>query len=486
MNSKSLKNSAIKGMFWSATDKFAGQAGQFIFGIILARLLMPKDYGLIGMLSIFLAISQSFIESGMGSGLIQKKDRSDVDFSTVFVFNFAVSILFYLILFYAAPFIADFYSMPQLVLLTRILSINIIINSLAIVQRSKLTINIDFKTIAKVNVTSTILSGIIAVYFAYIGWGVWALVMRTLFSSVISVALFLSFSRWKPSIAFSKDSFKKLFGYGSKLLLAGLYAQLFNNLYNMVIGRYYSVNQLGYYERAKGYADMFSGTVTSIIHQVTFPILASLQNDPKRMISVYARLIKMTSFIIIPSMTLLAILADPLVRLLLTNKWAPAIELLQLVSFARIITPISVINMNILNATGRSDLFLKVDLSKLPLVILALIITIPLGVKFMVIGHVVTSGLAFFINAYMPGKLYGYGSFKQLKDMLPFIIATLVMALIVIFTISIIDSLILKIITGGAIGFVSYVATCGVMKVNEINEVKYFLVKIINDLRGKR
>jgi O-antigen/teichoic acid export membrane protein len=477
-NKTSLKSTATNGMFWSAIDKFASQAGQFVIGIVLARLLMPEDFGLIGMLSIFLAISQTLINSGMGSGLIQKKNRTDVDFSTVFVFNFAVSVFIYLVLFFTAPLIADFYNMPQLVPITRVLTIIIVINSLAIVQRSRLTINIDFKVFAKVNVVSVILGGILGVFFAYNGYGVWALVIQYITATTVSVMMLWYLSRWKPSLIFSIKSFKELFGFGSKLLLAGLYGTAFQNIYNIIIGKIYSATELGFYTRAKSFADMSAGTVSSILNQVTYPILASLQDDKDRMVSVYSRLIRMTSFFIFPVMTLLALLADPLIRLLLGEKWVPVIVLLQWMCFARIFYPLSSINMTILNAIGRSDLFLKVDLSKMPFAIIALIITIPLGVKAIIIGHVVTSFTAFFINAYMPGKLFGYGALAQLKDMIPVFIATSVMAIIVFFAILLIENLYLKIIIGGLTGIGIYGFMSYLLKIEEVEEVKKLFLKI--------
>jgi O-antigen/teichoic acid export membrane protein len=479
MTKSSLKAKTTKGMIWSAIDKFAAKAGQFVIGIVLARLLMPEDFGLIGMLSIFIAISQSFIDSGMGSGLIQKKNRTDTDFSTVFLFNLTVSVVFYLVLFFTAPLIAGFYEMPQLVLLTRVLSINIIISSLAIVQRSKLTINIDFKTIAKVNVASIFAGGTVAMVLAYIGWGVWALVVQRLVSSLVSTGMFWLLSKWQFTILFSRQSFKELFGYGSKLLLAGLYAQTMHEIYNITIGKAYSASELGYYTRARAFAEMTAGTITAILHQVTFPVLASLQDDKERMVSVYSRLIRMSAFFVIPAMTLLSLLSEPLVRLLLTDKWIPVIVLLQWMSFARIFYPISVINMNILNAVGRSDLFLKVDLSKFPIAISALIITIPLGVKAIVIGHVVTSFIAFFINAYLPGKMFGYGPIKQLKDMLPVFIATGIMATLVIAVNSLIDDLWIKLIAGGFLGLLSYIFVSNLFKSEELKEVKTLLLKLL-------
>ena len=288
---ESIKTKAIRGILWNAIDKFAAQGVQFIIGIILARLLMPKDFGLIGMLSIFIALSQSFIDSGMGSGLIQKQNRSDVDFSTV-LYLIYVSVYFFMYTIYNSAFNCKFYNLPQLVNLTRVLSLNIIINSLAIVQRSKLIINIDFKTFAKVNVVSVLTGGIIAVFFAYAGFGVWALVIQNLISATVSVLMLWLLSKWKPSLSFSKESFKDLFGFGSKLLISGLYARTLNEIYNLVIGKTYSASDLGYYTRSKQIAEVSAGTVNSIMQQVTYPILASLQNDKEQLISVFNRLIK--------------------------------------------------------------------------------------------------------------------------------------------------------------------------------------------------
>ena len=480
MTKPSLKSKATKGMLWNAVEKLSIQTGQFIIGIVLARILMPEDFGLIGMLTIFIAISQTFIDSGMGSGLIQKKNRTEVDFSTVFVFNFAVSVFFYIILYFTAPLIATFYDIPQLTLLTRVLTINIVINSLAIVQRSRLTINIDFKTIAKVNVVAVITGGTFGIIFAYLGYGVWSLVIQNLIRSTITVIMLWFLSRWKPSLLFSKQSFRALFGFGSKLLLAGIIAQLFRNIYNIIIGKVYSAAELGFYAKALGFADLTAGTVTDVLNQVTYPLLASLQDERERMIFVFSRMIRMSAFFIFPIMTTLALLADPFIRLLLTEKWLPAVPLLQWMCFARIFYPVSVINMNILNAIGRSDLFLKVDLSKLPITVMALIITIPLGVKAMVIGHVVTSFIAYIINAYMPGRLFGYGPISQMREMIPVFLVTGITAIAIYVVNSYIDILILKLIIGVLTGVVVYFGFSFMFRIQEIKEVQILIRNLLN------
>jgi O-antigen/teichoic acid export membrane protein len=277
---------------------------------------------------------------------------------------------------------------------------------------------------------------------------------------------------------FSKKSFKDLFGYGSKILAAGIYAQVFQNIYNIVIGKFYSASSLGYFTQAKLLVNITSGAVSSILQQVTFPVLAALQEDQERMISVYKRLIRMTAFLIFPSMTILAILAEPLITLFLGEKWMPTVPLLQWFCFSRILYPISDLNLNMLKANGRSDLFLKVDLSKAPLVIVALVITFPMGVKAMVIGQVIVSFISFFFNAYMSGKLYRYGAFSQIRDVWPMIVASAITAFFTYLSISITDFSILKLIFGGITFIISYLGICFLLKLQELDEIKNLLLKL--------
>jgi len=333
------------------------------------------------------------------------------------------------------------------------------------------SIALDFKAIAKSNVIGVVIGGIFGVIAARSGYGVWALVIQTLLGSLVTSVSLWVISNWSPSIAFSKTSFKSLFGYGSKLLIAGLYAQILNNVYTICLGKFYPTASLGYYTKAKSFADLSAGSVVSVVQQVTFPILTSVQYDREKLVSIYSRVIRMSAFFIIPLMTLISLLAKPIVILLLTDKWVTLIPLLQWMVFARIFLPMSAVNMNLLNAVGRSDLFLKVDLSKLPLTILAMVITIPLGVKPMIIGHVVTSALAFLINAYLPGKFYGYGPIQQLKDMSPFFVATIGMSISVFVMTIFIDNLVLQLLLGVLLGLVTYLFICWLLKLEEMKEV---------------
>ena len=467
----SLKSQATSGILWNAVEKILAQGGRLLSGIILARILMPEDFGLIGMLTIFIVISSTFVNGGLGSGLIQKKRRTDIDYSTVFVFNVSVSVLIYIILFFTAPLIADFYELPQLIILTRVFAINIIISSFSLVHRVRFIANIDFESIAKINIVSVVCGGTFGIYFAYHGYGVWALVVENLVTTTISATLFWYYSKWKPLLLFSTQSFKTLFGFGWKLLLSTLINQSFNNLYNITIGKIYLATELGFYTKAVSMAELTAGTVTDVLHQVTFPILASLQDSRVQMISVFSRMIRMSAFLILPAMTLAAILADPLIRLILTEKWLPAVPLLQLMCFARIFYPINSINMNALNAIGRSDLYLKIELTKIPFTIVALIFTIPFGVKTMVMGHVVVSLVSFYINGFQSGKIFGYGPLAQLRDMMPMFIVTAFTALIVFIINLFIDLLVLKLIIGVFTGLVVYMGSSYLLKIEELKEV---------------
>jgi teichuronic acid exporter len=286
-------------------------------------------------------------------------------------------------------------------------------------------------------------------------------------------------SDWKPSLQFSKASFYELFGFGSKLLSAALLATFFNNLYKVVIGKVYTASSLGFYSQAYQFADISAGTITSVLQKVSFPILTSIQHEEARMISVYRKLLGMTAFIIFPAMTLFALLADPFIRFFLTDKWADTIPLLQWLCFARVVHPLSMLNLSILNAKGRSDLYLKVDVAKIPLTLIALVVTIPFGMQAVVIGHVVTSFLAFFIYAYMPGKLFSYGAWPQIKDMFDKIIATVVMAAVVFFINRFIPGLFLKLLVGGMTGLISYALISIWLRVEEVSEVKKLIFAVL-------
>lgn len=484
MSDQKLRSKIGKGMVWSAFGSFASQGISFAIGIVLARLLMPSDYGLIGMLAIFFILSQLFVESGFSNALIQKIDRTETDFSTIFYFNLFVSIGFYLILYFSAPFIARFYNTNELCLLTRVLSLNIIIGSFSIIQQARLKILLDFKTPALITLISVLISGILGILLAYSGFGVWALVIQSLSSTTIRSLLFYILTKWQPLFSFSFQSLKQLFGFSSKLLLAGVVATTVNNLYAILIGKLFNAQDVGFYTRARQFPELLSTTISAITQGVTYPILSSLQNERERMVAVYGKLMRTIVFFTVPFLTLFALLAEPFIRLFLTEKWMPIVPLIQWLCFARMITPISALNMNILNAVGRSDLFLKVDLSKLPITLLVLIISVPFGLKAVVIGNLGTTIMSFFINTYYPGKIFEYGAIRQIKEMKTVIIATLAMSVVVFGMNNILSNDLIKLLAGAILGTISYLLAAYLLKIEEVNDLRKLVFQIVGKIRG--
>jgi O-antigen/teichoic acid export membrane protein len=472
-----LKKRTVKGLVWSAIEYFSVQGAQFILGLILARLLLPADYGLIGMLTIFIAISQTFVDSGFSSALIQKKERTETDYSTVFFFNIGVGLFFYMVLFFIAQLIAVFYKTPELDLLTKVIGLNIFISSLAVVQRAKLSINLDFKTQAKASLISVLIGGFVGIIMAFNGYGVWALVTQTLLRNSFNTLLLWLFSKWKPKAVFSKTSFNTLFNFGSKLLGAGLLDTIYRNSYLIIIGKIFNATELGFYTRAQQFQQLPSGNVTGIIQRVTFPVLSSLQNDSEKLFKAYRSFIKLSVFLIFPLMIGLAVISEPLIRLLLTEKWMPTVPLLQLLCLAGILYPVHALNLNILNVKGRSDLFLKLEIIKKIVITVAILVTFSFGVKAMVVGQVFTSIIAFFINTHYSGKLVKYGTWSQIKDMLPIGIITIVMAVSVWGAMLIVGNDILKLLVGITSGIIVYISAAFIGKFEELKQITSIVLK---------
>lgn len=423
--SDDLKQKTKSGLLWSSVERFSNQGVQFLFSIILARLLAPEDYGIVAMVVIFFAIAQTFVDSGFSSAIVRKKDRTESDLSTCFYFNIFVGLGFYILLFLCSPFIADFYNQPILSPIVKISGLTVLINSLCIVQQAQFTIRIDFKTQAKVTLTSTVISGIIGILLAYLGYGVWALVWQGVTGSFMRMILFWIFSKWRPRESFSRDSFHYLFGYGSKLLASGLLDTTYNNIYPIVIGKFYSPAQLGNFSRAQGWASLPSSNITGILQRVTFPVLTEMQDDDERLATNYRKLLRLSAFVVFPLMMLLAAIASPLVRVVITSKWDACVPYLQIICFAMMWYPIHAINLNLLQVKGRSDLFLRLEIIKKVVGVSVMCVTIPLGVTAMCFGMVFTSINALFINTYYTGKLINVGYLTQMKDLLPIIFISL-------------------------------------------------------------
>lgn len=375
-----IKEQTLSGFKWNALGHFFPHAIRLIISLIIARQLEPEDYGVIGMLAIFMALAQAFVDGGFGNGLIRKIDRTNIDSSTVFFFNIAIACILYLILFFSAPYIAGFFKMPVLTDVTRLLSLTIIINSIGLVPRALLSIAVDFKPQAYASVISVIFSGVVGICLALVGFGVWALVWQSLVSASVSLIVIWIYAKWKPKLVYSWNSFMVLFSYGSKLLASRLINTLYSHLSSLIIGKYYSPADLGFYDKGYKIASLPSLRLSDALHAVTFPILAKLQDDDKRLLSAYHKYLALTSLVIFFIMTLLAVISKPLILLLLTEKWLGVVPFLQVFCFAFMFDSICRLNNNLLFVKGWSGLFLKLEIIKKAIIIPVLLFAIPLGV----------------------------------------------------------------------------------------------------------
>lgn len=454
----SLKQKTISGLLWSFIDSIAGQGITFIAGIILARLLSPKEFGLIGMLTIFIAISQSFIDSGFRQALIRKQNCTEADYSTVFYFNIIVSILFYILLFYCASSISIFFNEPILKDLIKVLGLGLIINAFTIIQSTILMKRIDFKLQAKISVIAAIISGIISIYMAFTGWGVWSLVALTLIKNTLNSILLWLWSKWKPIWYFSSKSFIELFSFGSKLLVSGLIDTIFRNVYYLVIGKYFTAVELGFYTQADQFQSLPSTNLQGIIARVSYPVLSTIQDDKLLLKEAYRKIIKSTMLVTFVLMIGMAAIARPLIITLIGNKWEPSVIYLQMLCFVGMFYPLHSLNLNMLQVQGRSDLFLRLEIIKKILAIPIIIAGVLWGIKAMILGMMVITLIAYYLNSYWSGKFIGYPFIEQIKDVLPsFLLASFMSAIVfaegLLIPISLLPLLILQLITGTALTF---------------------------------
>lgn len=422
----SITTDTISGVKWTAIEKFSTQIVNFLLGLLLARLLTPSDFGTIGMLGIFMAISNTFIDSGFSNALIRKPEISDKDYSTAFYFNIIVGLVCYALMFVCSPLIASFFEMPILNSIVKVYSVTLFINSLTSVQYAKLNRDLNFKLQAKISFVSALSTGLIGVGLAYMGFGVWALVWQAIASSVLRAGMLWALAHWHPQSRFSRQSFRYLFSYGSKLLASGLLHTLYSNLSTVAIGKFYTAGDLGYYSKGNQFAALPTNSITGILQKVTFPLLAKIQNEDERLIRVYRKYIRITSCGIFFLMCLLASLARPLVEFLLTDKWIEAAVYVQIFCFALMFDHICQLNLNLLQVKGRSDLFLKLEIIKKSIAFAILCAAIPLGVKAICISSVVYTQIAVYINTYYTGKLFGLGYLAQIRDFGKYLIFSLV------------------------------------------------------------
>ena len=418
-------------MFWSFVDGFVNQGFQFIVGIVLARLLSPREFGLIGMLAIFIAISQSFIDCGFSNALIRKANCTQNDYSTIFYFNVSVAILFYAMLFTFSASIALFFNEPQLKSLIQVLSLSLIVNSFSLIQRTILTKEINFRLQTLVSMVASIGSGVIAITLALAGFGVWSLVALTLSKAVLNSVFLWLWNQWKPAWVFSGESFKELFAFGGKLLVSGLIDTVYRNVYYLIIGKYFSAVELGYYTKADQFRAMPSQNLNEIVGRVSYPVLASIRDDVPKLKTAYQKIVRCTMLITFVLMLGLAAVAKPMIVTLIGEKWLPAVVYLQLLCLVGMFYPLHALNLNMLQVQGRSDLFLRLEIIKKTLAVPAIFMGILFGIKTMIIGMLVLSVIAYCLNSYWSGKFIDYSTWEQVKDILPSFILGSVVALCV-------------------------------------------------------
>lgn len=467
----SLKNKTVKGIVWSSVERFSVQGIQFLVIIVMARLLTPKDYGLVGMVAIFIAVAQSLVDSGFSQALIRKQNRTETDNSTVFYFNIVVGILLYLVLFAIAPLVADFYDSPELTALMRVICLSVVFNSFVVVQRALLTVNIDFKTQAKASLTAAVVSGVIGIGMAYSGFSYWSIVAQQLVNLGLNTLLLWIFTRWRPRWIYSWGSFRELFTFGSKLMVSGLLDVVYRNMYLLVIGKVFTASSLGYYTRAQQFAEFPSSNLTGIMQRVTYPVLCQIQDDDERLAQIYRRFLRLSAFLIFPLLVGLSAVAEPFVLLLLKEQWLFAATLLQIICFAMMWYPIHAINLNLLQVKGRSDLFLRLEIIKKVMAVVILCITVPMGLIAMCVGQIFSSIICLVINTNYTGKLIQVGFLRQMRDLLPTLLLSLSMWGVVYGITYCLSGTILQLIVGIVAGMVYYIALSALFHFPELKEL---------------
>ena len=479
MMEESLKNRTIKGTFWSAADAFLGQGVTFFVGIILARMLTPAEYGLIGIVSIFTIILSGVVDSGFSNALIRKKNTTDDDYNTMFFTNMAMSIVMFIFLYVLAPYIAFFFARDELVNLCRVMGVILIIQAFSLTQTTILTKEIDFKTKTKASLISAIVSGIVGIGMAYADLGVWALVGQQISRNFLYSVMLWVLVHWWPKLSFSCDSFLYMWGFGWKMMVSGLLNNIWNQLYQVVVGKFYSPATLGQYTRSKEYAGIFSQNFTVIIQRVSFPALAEVQEDPIRMVQAYRKIIKETMYVTIVCMLLLGAISEPLIYCLIGPQWGDAASYLPLICVSMVLYPLHSINLNMLQILGRSDILLILEVIKKIIGIIPLLLGIFIGIYSMLWGVVVTGVISFFLNSYFTGKKLNYSSWMQLKDISGSFAISVIISIIIYYLkyLPLSYWIILPLqLTPGAI---LLILICEKLKMNEYMEIKAMIKSIM-------
>ena len=475
----SLRNTTVKGVGWSFTDSILNQGITFLVGVVLARLLSPEEYGLLGILMIFIIVSESIVNSGLSNALIRKQDTQEKDYNTVFLTNLVLSFVMYAVLFFCAPLISLFFENDQLTNLLRVLGIAVIFNALSLVPNAKLSKKVDFKTVTYCSFAASVISGVVGIGMAISGYGVWALVGQHLSRQfVLSLAFWIA-EKWLPKIQFSVQSFKELWNFGWKLLVSGLINTIWNEIYKVVIGKCYNPETLGQYTQAHFYSDLFSRNMTNVIQRVSYPVLSKMQDEKERMKQAYRLVIKVTMLVTFVFMFGLAGCAKSFIYVLIGEQWLPCVGYLQILCFSMALYPLHAINLNMLQVQGRSDLFLKLEIIKKCIGVVPLMLGIFVGIYWMLGCSVITGWISYYLNAYYSGPYLKYSVWDQIQDLIPSMSLALGMGALVwlvgLLPLSPYALLPIQIVIGAIIVF----STCEWSKLEEYMQIKDIASNII-------
>lgn len=479
----SLKDKTVIGVGWSAADAFLGQGFTFLVGLVLARLLSPDEYGLIGICTIFTIVLTGVVDSGFSNALIRKTDPTDDDYNTMFITNMSVSLLLYVILFFCSPLIASFFGRPELVSLVRAMGLILILQALSITQVTILTKRIDFRTKTKASVVAAVTSGVLGIGMAFAGYGVWSLVAQQLSNKLIYTVCLWFLNKWWPKLKFSVESFRYMWGFGWKLMASGLLNNIWNQLYQVVVGKFYSPATLGQYSRSKEYANLFSSNLTSIIQRVSYPVIAEMQDDIPRMVAGYRKIIKTTMFVTVIILISMAAVSEPFIYCLIGPQWNEAATYLPLICVSMTLYPLHAINLNMLQVQGRSDIFLILEIVKKVIAIGPICLGIFINIYWMLIGSIAAGIISFFLNSYYTGKKLGYSSWMQLKDIAPSYGLALLIALSVYFFKFLPLSNWIILLIQIAVGLIVLFLFCEKTKMEEYMEVKIIALQYISNLK---
>lgn len=475
MAEQNLKQKTKKGLYWRFAEQFSNYGMQFVIGIFMARLLSPSDYGITALPAVFLAVAGIFAGAGFGTAMVRKPELKEEDLATAFYYSTGVGIIAYILLFFASPWIADFYNTPVLKPLIRVTALGFLYGPMGTPQSIILQRRLDFKTPMKISVVCKISAGIIGIAMAFYGYGVWSLTISGMLSGIIGLICRWYVVRWYPKTGWSNESFKYLWGYGNKLMASTLIDTLYGNITPIVIGKFYSPADLGIYNRARGYAQLPSQNITATINGVTFPILSKMQNDDNALAHNYRRMIKTTAFIVFPIMMLLAALAHPLIIIMITQKWEACVILLQIICFSMMWYPVHALNLNLLQVKGRTDYFLKLEIIKKIYYTIILAATLPFGLIFLCIGNIFGSYISLIVNTHYTGKLINCGFWTQMKDLIPVLILSLTTFLVSWGMTFIFSNLWLQLFIGGFAGTAFYFGMAYLLKMEQLDDVKYLL-----------